>query len=133
MTEDTDPFEYFFDLPWSDGLPVVTPTEERLARMLEGTSRAPEEVIGEIPPANNQATVENTALHAVMAGCRPAFFPIVLGALEAMLKKPFNLLGIQATMFTGGPLLILNGPYAREIGVHAGSGCFGPGFRANAS
>ncbi len=133
MTEGTDPFEYFFDLPWSDGLPVVTPTEERLARMLGGTTRDPDEAIGYIPPANHQATVEKVAHHAVMAGCKPAYLPVLLGALEALLVPRFNLIGIQATMFTGGPLLILNGPYAREIGVHAGSGCFGPGFRANAS
>lgn len=133
MPEETDPFEYFFDLPWSDGLPVVTPTADRIAGMLAGTTRAPEEVIGDIPPLNNQATVESVALHAVMAGCKPAYLPVVLGALEALLVPRFNLIGIQATMFSGGPLLILNGPYAKTIGVHAGSGCFGPGFRANAS
>ena len=133
MPDEIDPFEYFFELPWSDGLPVVTPTDDRLARMLAGTTRAPEEVLGDIPPLNNKATVESVALHAVMAGCKPAYLPVVLGALEAMLVPRFNLIGIQATMFPGGPLLILNGPYAKDISVHAGSGCFGPGFRANAS
>jgi len=129
----SDPFEYFFRLPWSDGLPVVTPTAERVARMLEGARRDPAEVIGPVPPAMNEATVGGVAAHAVMAGCRPEYLPVVLGALEAMLVPRFNLAGIQATMFTGGPLLILNGPYARKVGVHAGSGCFGPGFRANAT
>ncbi|MEE9275693.1 MAG: UGSC family (seleno)protein, partial [bacterium] len=128
-----DPFEHFFDLPWSDGLPVVTPTEARLAWMLEGTSRAPGEVLGPVPPADHEATVEGAAMHAVMAGCRPAHLPLVLGALEALLIESFNLGGIQATMGPGGPLLILNGPFAREAGLHAGSGCFGPGFRANAT
>lgn len=120
-------------MPWSDGLPVVPPTPDRLARMLGGTGRAPGEALGEIPPAMNPATVESAALHAVMAGCRPEYLPVVLGAVEAMLVESFNLAGIQATMFTGGPLLILNGPYAKRIGTHGGSGCFGPGFRANAA
>ncbi len=133
MNETTDPFEYFFEMPWSDGLPVVTPTPERLARMLGGTSRDPAEVLGSVPPSLNEATVESVAVHALMAGCKPAYLPVVLGALEAMLVERFNLGGIQGTMFTGGPLLILSGPYAKDIGVHAGSGCFGPGFRANAT
>ena len=133
MNQTTDPFEYFFEMPWSDGLPVVTPTPERLAWMLGGTSRDPAEVLGDVPPSLNTATVESVALHAVMAGCKPEYLPVVLGAMETMLVERFNLVGIQATMFTGGPLLILNGPYAREIGVHGGSGCFGPGFRANAT
>lgn len=133
MDETTDPFECFFEMPWSDGLPVVTPTPERLAWMLGGTQRVPEEVLGEVPPAMHRATVESVALHALMAGCRPEYLPVVLGALEAMLVARFNLVGVQSTMFTGGPLLILNGPYARKIGVRAGSGCFGPGFRANAT
>ena len=133
MSEAADPFEHFFEAPWSDGLPVVPPTPERLARMLGGADRDPAEVLGEVPPAMNRATVEGVALHAVMAGCRPEYLPVVLGAIEAMLVERFNLVGIQATMFTGGPLLMLNGPYAREVGVHGGSGCFGPGFRANAT
>jgi hypothetical protein len=131
MTEEVDTFEHFFEMPWSDGLPVVSPTDERIAQMLGGTGRDPAEVIGEIPPANHEATIHNIAVHAVMAGCKSAYLPVVVGALEAMLIKRFNLIGIQATMFSGGPLLILNGPYAKKIGVHAGSGCFGPGFRAN--
>ena len=90
-------------------------------------------MLGDVPPSLNTATVESVALHALMAGCKPEYLPVVLGAMEAMLVERFNLVGIQATMFTGGPLLILNGPYAREIGVHGGSGCFGPGFRANAT
>ncbi len=133
MREKPDPFEHFFAAPWSDGLPVVTPTPERLAWMLGGAGRDPAESLGDVPPAMRPATVESVALHALMAGCKPEYLPVVLGALEAMLVERFNLVGIQATMFTGGPLLILNGPYARKIGVHAGSGCFGPGFRANAT
>lgn len=68
-----DGFEYFFEKAWSDGLPVVPPTEERLAVMLTGTSRDPEELIGLVPPMMSSATVGAIALHAVMAGCKPAY------------------------------------------------------------
>ncbi|MBT3351208.1 MAG: hypothetical protein HOC91_12355 [Nitrospinaceae bacterium] len=133
MDETTDPFEYFFDRPWSDGLPVVTPTAERIEWMLSGTSREPDESLGGVPPAHNEATVEGVAQHAVMAGCRPDYLPALLGAVEAMLIEEFNINGLQGTMGPGGPMIIFNGPYAMKIGLHGGSGCFGPGFRANAT
>ena len=100
MNETQDPFEFFFEMPWSDGLPVVTPTPERLAWMLAGTSRDAGEVLGDVPPSLNTATVESVALHALMAGCKPEYLPVVLGAIEAMLIERFNLVGIQATMFS---------------------------------
>jgi len=128
-----DPFEFFFAKEWSDGLPVVTPTPERLAEMLSGTCRDPAEAIGAVPPAMNVATVRDVALHALMAGCRPEFLPVVLGGLELMLREPFNLNGVQGTMHGVAPLMIVNGPYAARIGLHGGNGCFGPGFRANAT
>ena len=79
-----DPFEFFFDKPWSDGLPVVTPTQARLDWMLAGTRRDAAEVVGPVPPAMNVATVRDVALHAVMAGCRPEYLPVVLGGLSLM-------------------------------------------------
>jgi hypothetical protein len=128
-----DEFEFFFDKPWSDGLPVVIPTGERIVEMLTGTERDPDEVIGEVPPANETVTVHSAAVHAVMAGCKAAYFTGVLASLEAVLEEPFNINGIQATMHSAAPLTIFNGPYGKEIGLHGGSGCFGPGFRANAT
>jgi len=133
-SDDTlDPFEFFFDKPWSDGLPVVTPTENRLAWMLRGTTRDPTEVIGPVPPAMHVATVRDVALHAVMAGCRPEYLPVVLGGLTLILREPFNMNGVQGTMHGVAPLMIVNGPYASTIGLHGGNGCLGPGFRANAT
>jgi hypothetical protein len=131
--EAIDEFEFFLEKPWSDGLPVVTPTEARLARMLAGTRRDPEELVGHIPPAMEPATVRAVAVHALMAGCRPEYLPVVLGGLRLMLREEFNLNGVQGTMHGVAPLMIVNGPYARRIGLHGGNGCFGPGFRANAS
>jgi hypothetical protein len=128
-----DEFEFFLEKAWSDGLPVVTPTEARVQRMLAGTRRAPDEVIGSIPPAMEPATVRTVAIHALMAGCKPEYLPVVLGGIALMLREEFNLNGVQGTMHGVAPLMIVNGPYAQRIGLHGGNGCFGPGFRANAS
>jgi len=128
-----DEFEYFFDKPWSDGLPVVIPTEERIADMLAGASRDPEEFIGNVPPANEPANVRSVAIHAVMAGCKSDYLPAVIAGLEAVLAESFNMGGVQATMHSAAPLMIFNGPHGKEIGLHGASGCFGPGFRANAT
>lgn len=128
-----DEFEFFLEKEWSDGLPVVTPTEVRVQHLLSGTSRNPDELIGNIPPAMEPATVRTVAVHAVMAGCKPEYLPIVLGGIELMLREEFNLNGVQGTMHGVAPLMIVNGPHAQKIGLHGGNGCFGPGFRANAS
>jgi len=133
LIEQIDEFEFFLEKPWSDGLPVVTPTEERINRMLLATGRDPDEIIGPIPPAMEIATVASVATHAVMAGCKPEYLPVVLGATELMLQAEFNVNGVQGTMHGVAPMMIVNGPYALEIGIHGGSGCLGPGFRANAS
>jgi hypothetical protein len=89
--------------------------------------------LGPMPPVWRRATLEKLAVNAVMAGCEPAAFPIIVAAVEAMLDPTFNLYGVQATTHPVAPLLIVNGPYGRKIGLHGGSGCFGPGFRANAT
>ncbi|MCC7484516.1 MAG: hypothetical protein IT529_05960 [Burkholderiales bacterium] len=128
-----DPVEYFFGKEWSDGLPVVPPTAERLAAMLAGTGRDPDESIGEVPPLMSPATVRDVALHAVMAGCRPEHLPVVIGALECLLEERFNLVLLQATTSAGAPFVLVNGPYARAAGLSGGMGCFGPGHRANAT
>ena len=133
MDEEVDEFEFFFEKAWSDGLPFVTPTKERLAAMLRGTKRNPDELVGLVPPAMEPATVRTVAVHALMAGCKPEYLPVVLGGLKLMLREEFNLNGVQGTMHGVAPLMIVNGPYARRIGLHGGNGCFGPGFRSNAS
>ena len=133
LKEQPDEFEFFLEKPWSDGLPVVTPTPERISHMLSGTSRDSSEIIGPIPPAMGVATVESVAVHAVMAGCKAEYLPVVLAGAELMLKEEFNVNGVQGTMHGVAPMMIVNGPYASQIGIHGGSGCLGPGFRANAS
>src|SRR5262249_59114767 len=93
----------------------------------------PERSLGAMPPLWRTATLEALAVNAVMAGCRPEYFPIIVSAVEAMLDPAFNLYGVQATTHPVAPLVIANGPHARAIGLHSGSGLFGPGFRANAT
>ena len=133
MDAAVDEFEFFLDKEWSDGFPVVTPTEARVERMLGGTRRDPGEIFGHVPPALEPASVRAVAIHALMAGCRPEYLPVVLGGLELILREEFNMGGVQCTMHGVAPLMIVNGPYAQKIGIHGGNGCFGPGFRANAT
>ncbi len=121
----------FIEREWCDGLPIVPPTEARVSAMLG--SADPTASLGPMPPLWRHATLEKLAVNAVMAGCAPAYFPIIVAAIEAMLDPAFNLYGVQATTHPVAPLLVVNGPRARRVGLHSGSGCFGPGFRANAT
>ncbi len=126
-------YQAFCEREWCDGLPIIPPTPERVEAMLASVAGDAEESLGPLPPLWREATLEKLAVNSVMAGCLPAFFPVVLAAVEAMLDPVFNLYGVQATTHPVAPLLILNGPYARTIGMQSGAGCFGPGFRANAT
>jgi hypothetical protein len=118
----------------TDGLPVVPPTPARVAAMLEYAGRDRAHVIGPLPPAWRNVGLEAVAANAVMAGCVPEAFPVVLQAVEAMLSEPaFNLHGMQTTTHPIGPMVIVCGPVAEELGVWGGIGCLGPGWRANAT
>jgi len=116
---------------WTDGLPIVPPTEDLVAGLLRATDRDPREVVGVLAPRQGEATVEKIAINAVMAGCRSEHFPIVLTAVEAVCDPVFNLDALQATTHPVTPLIIVNGPLAREAGIHGGYNAFGQGFRAN--
>lgn len=116
-----------------DGLPIVPPTPQRVARAVEASGRDPAEVIGRIPPLYGEATVEKVAIHGVMAGCQPEYLGVVLTALEAILDGRFDLLGVQTTTHPVGPFVLVSGPEAERLGVHGGAGAFGPGHRANAT
>jgi len=128
-----DPIEACFDRGWTDGLPVVPPTPVRVLRMLAGTPRRPDEVIGRVPPDLAPCTVEKVAINAVMAGCKPEYLPLVLAAVEAALVDEFGMHGILCTTMFAGPLVIVNGPMARRVGVNSGVNALGQGHRANAS
>src|SRR5262245_1899335 len=112
-------FAAFCEREWCDGLPIVPPTEERVRAMLSGAPG--QRTLGAMPPVWRQATLEKLAVNAVMAGCEPSYFPLIVAAIEAMLDPSFNLYGVQATTHPVAPLLIVHGPTALELGVHAGS------------
>ena len=118
---------------WTDGLPVVPPTLPRVEAMCATTTRPPTDVLGEVEPLRGEATVEKVAANAVLAGCRPEYFPVVLAAVEAALDPAFNMRGVQTTDENVAPLLIVSGPLAARLGINAGVGALGPGWRANAA
>ena len=128
-----DPVEAAYDRGWSDGLPVVPPTEARVAAMLAGTTREPGEVVAVVPPALVECTVEKAAVNAVMAGCKPEYLPVVLAAVEAACTDTFNMHGLLCTLWFSGPIVIVNGPIRRRIGMNTDKNSLGQGNRANST
>ncbi|WP_436795148.1 thioredoxin family protein [Actinospongicola halichondriae] len=128
-----DEFEAMYDRGWSDGLPVIPPTEARVARMLEETTRSADDVVTIVPPDLVECTVEKVAVNAVMAGCLPEYLPVVLTALEAACTSEFNMHGLLATTFFSGPIVVVNGPVRQRIGMNDGVNALGQGNRANAT
>lgn len=126
-----DEFEAMYARGWTDGLPVIPPTPERVLRMLTGTTRAPQDVVAIAPPDLVELTVEKIAINAVMAGCLPEYLPWVIAALEAVCTDTFNMHGVLATTMPVGPVIICNGPGTRAIGMNSGINALGQGNRAN--
>jgi hypothetical protein len=130
---DEDEHEAMFARGWSDGLPLVPPTEERVLRMLDGTARDPQDVLGLVPPDLAPATVEKIAVNAVLAGCKAEYLPVVLAAVEAVLEEQFAMHGVLATTMFVGPVVVVNGPVRRRIGMNSKGNVLGQGNRANAA
>jgi len=133
MSEDAAKiFNEFEKQGYTDGLPIIPPTEARVAEMLEYTDRKPDDSLGRVPPAEYEATVKSVAVNAVMAGCKPEYFPVVVTEIEALLDRP-NLRGAIATTGPVWPFAVANGPISREISLYSGWGVLGTGplFRAN--
>ncbi len=128
-----DPVQYCYDRGWTDGLPVVPPTEQRVAAMLGATPLAREQVIAKIPPAWAEATVEKIAINCVMAGCEPRYLPVVVAAVRAMTNPALNLNGMQCSTHLSTPLVVVNGPVRTALGLNSGSNVFGQGNRGNAT
>jgi hypothetical protein len=125
--------ELLYQTGWTDGLPVVPPTRERVKQFIEPLGLPAEEVIAEVPPLDGRATVERIAVNAVMAGCLPEHMPVVIAAIRAMMEERFNLRGVQCSTGIHTPLLIVNGPIAKRLNINSGYNCFGQGWRANAT
>jgi hypothetical protein len=130
---DAEAAESYMERGWTDGLPVVPPTPDRVGRFLEQAGRSPSEIVGAEPTKGRVITVEKVAINAVMAGCRPEYFPVVLAALEAISEPRFNLHAVSVSTMGAAVMTVVNGPIARELRLNSGVSAFGPGNRANAT
>lgn len=128
-----DLVELYFKQPWSDGLPVVPPTPEKILAMVDALGGEPEKLECRIPPRWGNLSRQTLAINLVMAGCLPDYAPVVRAALLAMSDPQFNLNGLQASTHMAAPLVVVNGPVRKRIGMNAGCNLFGPGNRANAT
>jgi hypothetical protein len=133
LAESEDIMEACFDRGWSDGLPVIPPTPLRVLKMLNGCDREADEIIGNIPPDNAPCSIEKLAINAVMAGCKPEYFPVVIASVEAALQDRFCMHGLLCTTYFSSPVLIVNGPIVKQIGMNSGMNALGQGNRANAT
>lgn len=125
--------EYLFERGWTDGLPAIPATADAVDRFLATTERDPGEVVARLPQVGRVATVRDVAVHAIMAGCLPEYFPVVLAAWDALSAERSALGGAWQSTSGPGPLIVVNGPIRRELGVNATGGVLGPGFRPNAT
>ena len=126
-------FQYFINRGWSDGLPMLTPTEAAIDAMMAASDLKKDELLGVIPPLNGVATAERIAANAVMAGCLPDYFPLVVAALRGVLQPRFNLDGVQTTTGNVAPLVIVNGPCRNALQINYSSNVLGQGWRANST
>ena len=125
--------ETCYELGWTDGLPVVPPTAERIQEFLDNVNLPGSHIVGEIPERRRSITLDKVASNAVMAGCLPEYFPAVLAATEAILDPKFNLIGPSSSLGGAGILLIFNGPVVSKLGINSRNNLFGPGNRVNAT
>lgn len=121
----------FLQMGWGDGLPLVPPTRERINALLKGTPFSPKKVIGRWGPSNAEFTVEKIAVVAAMAGAKPSYMPVILAALEAVISVPWD--AYFPVMRSAVPLVIVNGPYAKEIGINSSANAFGPNPKYHAN
>jgi len=125
--------EMFIDSRWADGLPIVPPTPDLVKAMEAGTTRSPQEVMGQVAPKNGTATVEKIAINSVMAGARPEYFPVILAAMEGFLDKHYDLTHVVASTGSFTPVVIVDGPIAKELNFNSGIGMLGIGWQANST
>ncbi|MCR9260808.1 MAG: hypothetical protein NXH95_13860 [Pseudomonadaceae bacterium] len=128
-----DEIEFMFDQGFSDGLPLVPPTPERVMRMLAGTRRDPQDVLAQMPPNMGDVTVEKVAINAVMAGCKPEYMPVINTIVQAICTDEYNIHGVMATTMGASPVVVVNGPIRERIGMNMQLGALGQGNRANAT
>lgn len=124
---------WFYERGWTDGLPIIPPTKERVRAMLTGTDFAPDMHIATLEPMGGRATIEKIAINAVMAGCRPEYMPLLIAAVELAAQPEFDLKGIATTTNPDVPMIIVSGPIVQQLDINAGVNTFGRGWQANAA
>ena len=133
ISEMEDEIEACYERGWSDGMPLVPPTKLRVYRMLKATDRDPGYVIGRMPHNHAPVTVEKVAINAVMAGCQPEYLDVVLTAVASACDPKYGLRAFMASTWFSAPVVVVNGPIAKKIGMESGFSAFGSGNRANAT
>jgi len=128
-----DPIELMYETGWTDGLPVVPPTGEKVEEFVIASGKDADTLIAELPPLGGKATIERIAVNAVMAGCLPEYMPVVIAAIQALMDPRFNLRGVMCSTGIHTPLIVVNGPIAKTLDINSGYNCFGQGWRANAT
>src|SRR6476619_6112641 len=121
VAADTDLVEFYYSRGWSDGLPVVPPTRDKIDAIVTALGGDPQFVECKVAPRWGALTREVLAINMVMAGCRPEYAPIVRAAMLALTDRAFNLNGVQATTHVASPLIIVNGPLAAKAGMNGGA------------
>lgn len=125
--------DLFYHRGWTDGLPIIPPTPERVREMLAGSDISPDYCVAILDPMGGQATIEKIAVNAVMAGCTPAHMPILLAAVEAVSRPEADLRGVATTTNPDTPLIIVSGPIVDQLGLNCDTNVFGRGSRDNAA
>ena len=123
--------DFCFERGWTDGLPVIPPTESAVRAMLDAAQLAPDAKIAYIRDRFVTITAEKVAINAVMAGCKPEYMPVVVAAVEGIGDERWGYHGPGTSTGGAAVLMIVNGPVARELDINAGDNLFGPGWRAN--
>src|SRR5690606_38579072 len=127
-----DLVEYYYEQGFSDGFPVVPPTQEKIDEVVQALGGDPEYVECKVAPRWGELTREVLAINMVMAGCKASYAPVVRAAMLALPDAAFNLSGVEGTTHVASPLIVVNGPIAKELDMNVGANAFGSGNRANA-
>ena len=125
--------EFYFEQGLTDGLPVVPPTPDSVARFLDAVGMGPGQVVGTIPTRKREITAEKVAINAIMAGCKPEYMPVVTTAISAMCEEKFNLHGTSASTAGTGHMVLVHGPIVKELDINYANNIFGPTKRSNAT
>jgi hypothetical protein len=129
----TRSYEHAYEQGWTDGLPVIPATPEAVQKFVTASGRKAEDLIAVLPPRKGRATVEVIAVNAIMAGCRAEYMPVLIAAVEGVTDRTYPLELMQVTTNPMTPFLLVNGPVRNQLKINYGTGCLGPGWRANST